>query len=88
MYALRRVARATACRLALDLFAWENAGHAPELYGCHRPSPQAAGYPFLRLRRFHGWSLSLRGRPFGAFTMSRGRSSFEITGTDFPLNCT
>jgi hypothetical protein len=36
---------------------------------------------------FDGWRLSLSGR-YQAFTMSQGPSSFEVTGTDFPLNCT
>jgi len=89
VYALHGVSSARACELALDLFAWENTDdHATALYGCHRPHPDAAGYPYLRLHRFHGWKLSLRGRPYGAFTMSSGGRSFEVTGTDFPLNCT
>ena len=89
VYALRGVSRVRACRLALALFAWENSDdHAVILYGCHYPHPNTAGYPYLRLHRFHGWRLSLRGRPYGAFTMSNGRRSFEVTGTDFPLNCT
>jgi hypothetical protein len=89
VYALHGVSSARACQLALALFAWENTDdHATALYGCHRPHPDAAGYPYLRMHRFHGWKLSLRGRPYGAFTMSGGARSFEVTGTDFPLNCT
>jgi hypothetical protein len=89
VYELRNVTRTRACNVALALFAWENAGHHwSVLYGCHRPQPDAVGYPYLRLRRFHGWRLSLRGRPYGEFKMSRGASSFFVTGTDFPLNCT
>jgi hypothetical protein len=89
VYALRGgVGTAQACRLALALFSWENTDdHAAALYGCRRPHPNGVGYPYLRLRRFHRWKLSLTGRPYGAFTMSRGRRSFEVTGTDFPLNC-
>jgi hypothetical protein len=89
VYDLRNVARAQACHVALALFAWENDGrHWSVLYGCHRPQPDAVGYPYLRLHSFHGWRLSLRGRPYGEFRMSRAASSFLVTGTDFPLNCT
>jgi hypothetical protein len=88
VYGLKGVSSARACGLALALFSWENAGHWEVLYGCRRPSPDAPGRPYLKLHRFHGWALSLRGRPFGEFRMSRERSSFFVTGTDFPLNCT
>jgi hypothetical protein len=88
VYALRSVSQAHACKLALALFAWENAGHWSVLYGCRRPDPESAGYPYLKLRHFHGWRLSLRGHPYGEFRMSHGASSFFVTGTDFPLNCT
>lgn len=90
VYALHDVTPARACPVALALFAWEdgNAAHTSELYGCHYPTPGSGGYPYLRLHRFAGWTLSLHGRPYGAFAMSRGASSFRVTGTDFPLNCT
>ncbi len=89
VYGLHRVSAARACPVALALYAWENdsPAHVRALYGCHHPARNAAGYPFLRLRRFHGWRLSIAGRPYGDFTMSRGRSSFHVGGTDFPLNC-
>jgi hypothetical protein len=90
VYGLRHISRARACPPALALYAWENSSeaHAQALYGCHFPMPNAAGYPYLKLHRFHGWKLSLVGRPYGNFTMSRGSSSFHVGGTDFPLNCT
>jgi hypothetical protein len=90
VYGLRHVSAARACPLALALYAWENRSeaHAKALYGCHYPMPNAAGYPYLKLRRFNGWRLSLVGRPYGLFTMSRDGSSFHVGGTDFPLNCT
>lgn len=90
VYGLRNISSARACVPALALFAWENASpaHATTLYGCHRPKPEAAGYPYLKLHSFHGWRLSIAGKPFGDFTMSRGSSSFHVGGTDFPLNCT
>jgi hypothetical protein len=82
------VSLARACRVALSFFAWENRSgtHANELYGCHRPTPSAGGTPFLKLHSWRGWTLSLVGR-YEQFTMSRGRSSFHVGGTDFPLNC-
>jgi hypothetical protein len=87
--ALHDVTPAVACVPALALFAWESksAAHIEALYGCHRPKPGEAGTPYLRMHSFHGWRLSLTGR-YGAFTMSRGKSSFDLSGTDFPLNCT
>jgi hypothetical protein len=90
VYGLRNISRARACPPALALFAWENGSesHANALYGCHRPSPGAPGYPYLKLHHFHGWRLSLSGGRFGSFTMSRRSRSFHVGGTDFPLNCT
>jgi len=41
-------------------------------------------HPYLRLHHFHGWRLSLT----PDFVMSRGRASFDVEGTDFPINCT
>lgn len=89
VYKLHNISPATACPVALALFAWEASSPARNraLYGCSRPKPEAAGYPYLRLHRFRGYRLSLTGK-FRAFTMSRGRSSFQVSGTDFPLNCT
>jgi hypothetical protein len=88
VYGLHRVSATRACPVALALFKWESSGdHARVLYGCHRPAPEAAGNPYLKLHSFHGWRLSLAG-PEKLFTMSRGKRSFRVTGTDFPLNCT
>jgi hypothetical protein len=89
VYGLRNISPARACPPALALFTWENdrESHARALYGCHYPSPNTAGYPYLKLHHFRGWRLSLVGRPYGSFTMSRGSSSFHVGGTDFPLNC-
>jgi hypothetical protein len=90
VYDLDAITAARACPVALDLFAWETSSAARQeaLYGCHRPAADQAGYPYLRLHRFRGWRLSLFGSPYGEFVMSRGRSSFRVIGTDFPLNCT
>lgn len=87
VYDLKNVKVSTACPVALALSKWEpKHGNASRLYGCHRTSPTAAGYPYLKLQVFDGWKLSLTGR-YKAFTMSRGTAAFEVTGTDFPLNC-
>ena len=89
VYGLHDVSTAQACPVALALFSWENASqaHAKALYGCRDPMPNTGGYPYLRLHHFHGWRLSLVGKPYGLFTMSRGNRSFHVGGTDFPLNC-
>jgi hypothetical protein len=82
VYHLIAVKSAAACPVALKLFAWEyKQGNITKLYGC-----KSLGHPFLRLHRFDGWALSIV--PAGDFEMSRGASSFYVTGTDFPLNCT
>jgi hypothetical protein len=89
VYGLHSISAQRACPVALELFAWESSSSADQhaLYGCTRPKPEAAGYPYLRLHHFRGWKLTLRGAG-KAFTMSRGQRSFALTGTDFPLNCT
>jgi hypothetical protein len=90
VYHLEGIRTAAACPVALALFSWEtsSAAHQNSLYGCHRSSPDAAGYPYLKLHAFRGWKLSLVGKPYGEFTMSRYGRSFRVIGTDFPLNCT
>jgi hypothetical protein len=89
VYDLHELSPAGACPVALALFGWESASsaHQRALYGCTRPKPEDAGYPFLRLHGFRGWRLELAG-PDKRFTMVRGERSFAVTGTDFPLNCT
>ncbi|HEX3615279.1 MAG TPA: hypothetical protein VHU61_01995 [Solirubrobacteraceae bacterium] len=87
VYRLKSVKVGTACAVALALSKWEpKHKNASRLYGCHRKNADSAGYPYLKLHVFDGWKLSLTGR-YGAFTMSQGAASFEVTGTDFPLNC-
>ena len=83
VFRLHHVSTATACPVALSLYSWENKDdHTRTLYVCAGRSP---GKPVLKLHRFDGWALSLRGR--GVFTMSRGSSSFAVSGTDFPVIC-
>jgi hypothetical protein len=86
---LHGVSPRSACPVALELFGWESSSSADQhaLYGCTRPKPEDAGYPYLRLHHFRGWQIALRGHE-KAFTMYQGARSFALTGTDFPLNCT
>ncbi|HEV3320741.1 MAG TPA: hypothetical protein VG147_00950 [Solirubrobacteraceae bacterium] len=80
---LRHVSSATACPVALSLYRWENKDdHMPKLYKCAGNPP---GTPVLKLHTFDGWGLSIA--KSGYFEMSRGQSSFYVTGTDFPLAC-
>jgi hypothetical protein len=81
---LRHVSVATACPPALALHKWEpKHEHMRKLYTCAGPSP---GKPVLKIHRFDGWTLSLVGK-YRIFTMSRGASSFAVSGTDFPVIC-
>lgn len=83
IFALKNIGAAAACPVVRDLGHWEStAGHISELYRCSGPGKHT---PVLELSRFEGWRLSLSRS--GYFQMSRGRSSFEVIGTDFPLNC-
>jgi hypothetical protein len=86
---LKSIKVSAACPVALALSRWEpKNGNADRLYGCHRKNADSAGYPYLKLHVFDGWQLSLTGPGlYKAFTMSKGGASFEVTGTDFPLNC-
>ena len=80
IYKLHNVSSREACPVALALFRWDDTeSHETVLYGCH-----AVFHPYLRLHHFHGWRLSLT----PDFVMSRGHASFDVEGTDFPINCT
>jgi hypothetical protein len=90
-YALKQVTAKVACPLVRALARWEYVPghveqHIKQLYRCAGASKRSPGHPVLVLTVFEGWQLSIT--PSGAFRMSRGPSSFEVTGTDFPLNCT
>jgi len=87
VYNLKAVSAAKACPVVLALGHWEYepghlVQHITELYGCRGPGKHD---PVLKLRSFDGWRLSLT--KAGDFQMSRAGSSFDVTGTDFPLNC-
>jgi hypothetical protein len=80
---LSHVSSATACRVALSLYRWENSDdHITKLYKC---VGGPAGRPVLEMHSFDGWALSIA--KSGYFQMSRGQSSFDVSGTDFPLAC-
>jgi len=89
VFDLHRIVAARACPVALALYSWENASgsHVRALYSCRQSSGPLAVVPVLLLRSFRGWRLSLRGHPYGVFTMTRGASSFAVGGTDFPIAC-
>jgi hypothetical protein len=87
IYGLKQVTATVACPVVRALGHWEYAPghvvqHIKQLYRCAGAGKHS---PVLVLKAFEGWHLSLT--PSGAFRMSRGTSSFEVTGTDFPLNC-
>jgi len=87
VYNLHNITAKMACPVVLDLGHWEyEKGHAvqhiTELYTCGGLDKR---YPKLKLRSFEGRRLSLT--KAGDFQMSLGGSSFDVTGTDFPLNC-
>jgi hypothetical protein len=78
---LRHVSSATACPVALALYSWENKNtDIPKLYTCTSTPPGAV----LKRHSFDGWKLSIKSGPF---QMSRGNSSFDVSGTDFPIAC-
>jgi hypothetical protein len=89
VFNLRHVSRTAACHTALALYRWYNGNdgrNASGLYTCVGTQPNA--YPVLKRHRFDGWTLSSPGaRNLDNFEMSNGSSSFYVTGTDFPLNC-
>jgi len=84
-YHLKNVTAATACPVVRALAHWEYHPytHITKLYTCVGPMKRT---PKLVLHSFDGWKLSITRA--GDFQMSRGSSSFDVTGTDFPLNCT
>jgi hypothetical protein len=64
----------------------QNGEKAGRLYKCVGLTQSHPGRPVLKIHHLAGWNLSISHRY--EFIMSRGRSSFAVGGTDFPLNCT
>jgi hypothetical protein len=86
-YNLHNITVATACKAVRKLGKYlSKPANIRKLYGCHRPKPNAAGTPFLKMHTFDGYDLKIA--KSGAFVMYKGSASFSVTGTDFPLNCT
>ena len=82
VFNLKNVTAATACPVVLDLGHWEQIrGNIPKLYRCAGPGKHT---PVLKLHTFEGWSLAITN---AGFQMSRGHSSFDVGGTDFPVSC-
>lgn len=80
VFNLHHVTPSRACPVALALFRWDDTeSHETKLYGCH-----GMLHPYLRTHTFDGWRLSL----VPELEMSRGNASFDVIGTDFPINCT
>lgn len=84
VYNLKNVSVGSACPVVRALGHWEYhpTSHITKLYTCVGPGKHT---PKLRLHDFDGWTLSITRT--GAFRLSRGSSSFDVIGTDFPLNC-
>ena len=86
-YHLHDVSAATACAAVRELAKFvDNGAKGYKLYRCAGRSASNPGHPVLVIHRLDGWKLSVAKR-YG-LVMSRGHSSFAVTGTDFPLNCT
>jgi hypothetical protein len=84
---LKRVSPATACKAVRALARFvENGSHSQRLYKCVGLTMSHPGRPVLKIHRLAGWNLRIDHQY--EFVMFRGRSSFSVSGTDFPLNCT
>ena len=81
------VSPATACVAVRELAAFvHNGSQGYKLYRCAGRTASNPGRPVLVISRLDGWAPHVAHR-YG-LVMSRGNSSFAVTGTDFPLNCT
>jgi hypothetical protein len=76
-----------ACRVVRSLarFMATGNGKSSPLFRCAGGNRNHPGRPVLKIHAFEGWSLKVV-HEYG-FKMIRGRASFEVTGQDFPLNC-
>ncbi|HEY1778474.1 MAG TPA: hypothetical protein VGG41_20120 [Solirubrobacteraceae bacterium] len=86
-YHLVSITPARACVVVRKLAVFvDNGAKGYKLYRCAGRNATNPGHPVLVISRFDGWSLSVQSRD--GLVMSRASSSFAVTGTDFPLNCT
>lgn len=84
---LRNVNPKTACKAVRALARFiENGSRPGRLYRCVGLTMSHPGRPALKIHRLAGWNLRIAHEY--EFVMFRGRSSFAVSGTDFPLNCT
>jgi hypothetical protein len=84
---IRGVSPQEACKTVRALARFiENGAKPARLYECAGISRNHPGRPVLKIHRFDGWNLKVV-KTYG-FRMSRDGGAFEVTGTDFPLNCT
>jgi hypothetical protein len=85
-YNLHGIDAATACGVVRDLSHWlTNASNQWHLYRCQMADNGWNGRPILKIHRYDGYRLSIVKTYY--LEMSRGRSSFAVTGDGFPLNC-
>jgi hypothetical protein len=83
---IKNVSPQKACKVVRALARFIGDGSkSGRLYECAGASPTKPGRPVLKIHRFQGWDLKIV-KTYG-FKMSRGKASFEVTGQDFPLNC-
>jgi hypothetical protein len=86
-FRLRNVSPKTACRAVRALARFiANGSRSGRLYRCVGLTVNHPGRPVLKIHRLAGWNLRISHQY--EFVMFRGRSSFSVVGTDFPLNCT
>jgi hypothetical protein len=86
-FRLKNVSPKTACKAVLAVARFIKNGARPgRLYKCVGLTESHPGKPKLKIHRLAGWNLRIAHQY--EFVMFRGRSSFSVSGTDFPLNCT
>jgi hypothetical protein len=86
-YHLVAITPARACVVVRQLAVFvDNGAKGYKLYRCAGRNSSNPGHAVLVITRFDGWSLHIASRD--GLVMSRAKSSFAVTGTDFPLNCT
>jgi hypothetical protein len=86
-YHLADITPAKACVVVRELAVFvDNGAKGYRLYRCAGRNSSNPGHPVLVIASLDGWSLHVASRD--GLVMSRGKSSFAVTGTDFPLNCT
>jgi hypothetical protein len=84
---LKNVSPGTACKAVRALARFiENGSRSGRLYRCVGLTMSHPGRPVLKIHRLAGWNLRIAHQY--QFEMFRGVSSFSVSGTDFPLNCT